>query len=287
MLAATQTPGLLPNAIELEQTMKFSDAIARSSFCPSKYRNHPEDVFVAILMGLEVGLKPMQALQNIAVINDRPCVWGDAALALVQASGELEYIDEKIEGNLEVNGVATCTIKRKGLEMKVIRSFGIDDAKRAGLWSRDTYKKYPARMLQMRARGFALRDAFADVLKGLNIREEVEDLPVEKEITSMNPSHALIEELQQHLKAEVKPLVIEAKQPSVVKIREKIQSAQTQDELNQLTEAIKHGDYSEKDKAEMRKVFKDKKASLTRPRSETVTEHSMHSIKSSEQTNQS
>src|SRR5262249_44127267 len=33
-------------------------------------------------------------------------------------------------------------------------------------------------MLQMRARGFALRDAFADVLKGLHLREEFEDAQV-------------------------------------------------------------------------------------------------------------
>ena len=69
MLPSTQTYSLLPSAVELEQTMRFSSAIAKSSFCPAKYKNHPEDVLVAILMGLEVGLKPMQALQNIAVIN--------------------------------------------------------------------------------------------------------------------------------------------------------------------------------------------------------------------------
>jgi hypothetical protein len=39
-------------------------------------------------------------------------------------------------------------------------------------------------MLQMRARGFALRDAFPDVLKGLITAEEAQDMPVEeKDIT--------------------------------------------------------------------------------------------------------
>ena len=47
-------------------------------------------------------------------------------------------------------------------------------------------------MLQMRARGFALRDAFADVIAGLYIKEELEDMiPEEKEI---NPEPKEIKE---------------------------------------------------------------------------------------------
>jgi hypothetical protein len=37
-------------------------------------------------------------------------------------------------------------------------------------------------MLQMRARGFALRDSFPDALRGLYITEELVDLPQEREI---------------------------------------------------------------------------------------------------------
>ncbi len=37
------------------------------------------------------------------------------------------------------------------------------------------WTQYPERMLKLRARGFTLRDAFPDVLKGIKAREEVED----------------------------------------------------------------------------------------------------------------
>jgi hypothetical protein len=51
-------------------------------------------------------------------------------------------------------------------------------------------------MLQMRARGFALRDAYPDVLKGLISVEEAQDYPEEtkrpaKDITPRNPLDAL------------------------------------------------------------------------------------------------
>ena len=45
---------------------------------------------IAIMHGLEVGLSPLSALQRIAVINGRPTIWGDGALALVKASGLCE-----------------------------------------------------------------------------------------------------------------------------------------------------------------------------------------------------
>ena len=201
---------MLPNARSnvipksWSDAIHYANAIARSNFCPKDYRNKPEDILVAIQMGLEVGLKPMQAVQGIAVINSRPAIWGDAALAVVEASGKLEYIKETIEGDLKTNAMATCAIKRRGKKNEVIRTFSVDDAKRAGLWNKDIYQKYPQRMLQMRARSWTLRDAFADVLKGLNIREEVEDIPAEKTISSYqeNRQSDLLEELQQQLKEE-------------------------------------------------------------------------------------
>jgi hypothetical protein len=52
----------------------------------------------------------------------------------------------------------------------------VADAKRAGVWGKaGPWTQYPKRMLGIRARSFALRDVFPDVLGGLDIREEVED----------------------------------------------------------------------------------------------------------------
>jgi hypothetical protein len=138
-----------------------------------------EKVFIAVQMGLEVGLTPMQAVQNIAVINGRPLVWGDAGLALVMASGLLEDIEETVEN---VNGVitATCKVKRKGVNSYIERSFSMEDAHRAGLDKKPgPWQQYPKRMLQMRARWWALRDGFADVLRGLRGREEIDEIELE------------------------------------------------------------------------------------------------------------
>jgi hypothetical protein len=173
------------------EAMEFSKMLSESSMVPRAYQGKPQDIMVCVQWGYELGLAPMQALQNIAVINGKPSVYGDAMAALVQASPVCEGIDEHIEGDGTTNPVAICVAKRKGRN-PVIAKFSVEDAKRAGLWGKQgPWTQYPKRMLQMRARGFALRDAFPDVLKGLISAEEAEDYPTEsngkpiKDITPM------------------------------------------------------------------------------------------------------
>lgn len=168
---------------------RLAALIAASDFIPKDYKGKPGNVMVAMQMGAEIGLAPLQAVQNIAVINGRPSVWGDAGLAIVQGHKEFQDIIEKFEGTGNAL-TAVCVLKRKGKE-PVERRFGVADAVAAGLW--DTREKvtrwkdgqqkevrndspwhrYAKRMLQMRARWWAMRDLFADALKGVQGAEEI------------------------------------------------------------------------------------------------------------------
>lgn len=165
----------------LTEAMKFAEMISTSSFCPSTMRGKAGDVLLAMQMGFEVGLNPMQAIQNIAVINGRPCLWGDGALAVILGSPAYEYHKEWEEGSIaDGNLTAYCLVKRKGND-EYVKEFSMEDAKKANLWDKPgPWKQYPGRMLQMRARAFAIRDQFADALRGIAIREEVEDYEVIK-----------------------------------------------------------------------------------------------------------
>ena len=168
----------------LSEYMELARMLAESDIVPLAYKGKPGNVLVALQMGAEVGLHPVQALQSIAVINGKPTIWGDAGLGIVMASGQLEDIEETDDGQ-----IATCRLRRKNRPTEVIRSFSVADSKAAQMYERDnhgngkwvaladraTWKSFPKRMRQMRARWWALRDLFPDVLKGLAGREEVED----------------------------------------------------------------------------------------------------------------
>lgn len=158
---------------DIDQAFRIARAIAMSGMAPKSYGGDENKCFVGIMAGAELGLLPFQALQSIAVIGNNPAIWGDGALALVQASGLLEDIEETDDGN-----TATCKLVRKGRATPIVRAFSMEDAKKAQLAGKTgPWTQYPQRMRQMRARSWAMRDGFADVLKGLHIAEEVRDRP--------------------------------------------------------------------------------------------------------------
>lgn len=158
-----------------EQALTFAGYLADSELVPKDYRGKPSNCLIAMQWGAELGLKPLQAMQNIANINGRPALWGDAVIALVRASPLCEFVIETDDGQ-----TATCRVKRRG-EPEQSRTFGVEDAKAAGLLGKPgPWTQYPKRMRQMRARAFALRDVFPDVLRGLPVAEEVMDAPAER-----------------------------------------------------------------------------------------------------------
>ena len=163
------------NYNELE---KIAKQYASSNLVPKTYSGKPLDCLVAIQAGMSLGLVPWQSLQNIAVINGKPTVFGDALIALVRRHPDCKGIKETIDGEGDAR-TATCTVKRlQGGEIEEItKTFSWKDAKNANLTTRGPWKSYPDRMLQMRARGFALRDAFSDAMAGVITREEAEDYP--------------------------------------------------------------------------------------------------------------
>lgn len=184
-LINTNQQGFAPTT--LDEAMRFSDMLAKSSMVPKAYQGKPEDVLVAVQWGKELGLAPLQALQNIACINGKPSVYGDAAMALVQNSSVCENIEEFVEGEGTPNPTAVCVAHRKN-RTPITARFSVEDARRAGLWGKQgPWTAYPKRMLQMRARGFALRDAFPDVLKGLITVEEAADYPDEAKPVARAP----------------------------------------------------------------------------------------------------
>ena len=172
------TPRNLTEAMELAKLWSASEIV------PKEFRGKPGDILVAIQMGMEVGLSPAQAVQSIAVINGRPTLWGDTALALVRNSGLLVAIEERGADEALKLQEGYCAVQRKNEEL-VVRKFSVEHAQKAGLWGRQgPWNTYPGRMLQMRARSWAIRDVFPDVLKGLQVREEVEDIR-EAEVVSI------------------------------------------------------------------------------------------------------
>ena len=178
IMAGGQVAALIPQS--LDEAFRVSQAIAASGLAPRGI-DKAEQIMVAIMAGAELGLAPFQSLQSFAIVNNRPTLWGDGLLAVVRARGV--RVREWLEG--EGDGmVANCLAIRPDTGEEVERTFSVADAKKAGLWGKTgPWQQYPKRMLQMRARALALRDGCADMLRGIQVREEVEDYQPVRDVT--------------------------------------------------------------------------------------------------------
>lgn len=189
---STRTPVQMGTGhLAMDEAWRLAKAIAASDMVPKHYRANPAAVLVAIQMGGEVGLSPMAAVQSIKVVNNIPSLWGDGFLAVIVASSVYKDHDEYflvggarkdflLPADLQKDDTAAvCTFWRTDRDRPRTAAFSVAQAKKAGLWTKaGPWTEYPDRMLKMRARGFAGRDGFADVLRGLRLAEEVADLPV-------------------------------------------------------------------------------------------------------------
>ncbi len=172
-IPAAQPFSLAPR--NFDEAWRMAEILADSDLVPKDFRGKPGNCLIAMQWGAEVNLGALQSVQNIAVINGRPSMWGDALIALVRSSPLCESIIETDDGH-----TATCRVKRRG-EPEQVRTFSAEDAKQAGLQGKQgPWQQYPKRMRQMRARAFALRDVFPDVLKGIPMAEELQDTPAER-----------------------------------------------------------------------------------------------------------
>jgi hypothetical protein len=183
----TSEPAFSLVPANLTQALELAKLIADSDLAPKDYKGKPGNVLIAVQMGQEVGLPPMSAIQNIAVINGKPGLYGDVGKSILLAAGFI--IEEDDVEVIKKTGMGRCKITRPG-HPPVERTFSRDSAKTAGLIGKQgPWSQYPERMMAWRAFWFAARDAAADVLKGLSGAEELGDATL-KDITPMSAGTA-------------------------------------------------------------------------------------------------
>lgn len=255
MKGGVLTPQNLSEAIEVAKL------IAHSGIVPKQFDGNPGAVLVAIQMGSELGLSPMAALQGVAVINGRPTVWGDAMLAIVTSHPDCVDVVET-----EGDTWAKCLVRRRG-RTPVERVFTVDDAKKAGLWGKQgPWQNYPRRMLQMRARGFALRDAFPDALRGIVSTEEARDydLTAAPEFTEPTVIPAGTHKFGFGKKAETAPAAATDPAPvapsGAAAVLAQIAAAKSEDELLSAADGAKK--LPDGERAAVRAAYKSKLAEL-------------------------
>lgn len=184
-LATTATNGAVPARYEapvqgvntlayeptnLDEAFRMAQILVSSGLTPRGV-DTPQKAFLIMAQGRELGLSTMQSLGNIYVVEGKVSLSSDLMAAMVLKSSVCEYL-RVVEMTAER---ATYAAKRKGgNEFRF--SFSWEDANKAGLTGRATYKANPADMLRHRALSKTVRAVFPDVVAGLYSRDEAEDI---------------------------------------------------------------------------------------------------------------
>ena len=168
------TPGKALEVRNIGNAYAVADLLVKTGFAPKGYT--VDTAVVAMIAGNRLGLDALSSVQGIAVVNGRPCLWGDQRAAIIQ--GSPVYGGQRVEyfGAGDEAGCRVTAWRKGGEDNPTVETFTVKDAKRAGLWGKPgPWTQYPRQMLFNRARAFAYRHAFADALFGVGFREEEED----------------------------------------------------------------------------------------------------------------
>ena len=200
-----QTPAFVQEKLNsLAGALEYANVLLKSGIAPAHFyhkdsngkpdytKGKPEAVVIVLQFGSEIGMSPMQALQQLVPVNNLVSLKGDGAKALIQRSGKLATWEEVEIGTQGKDDWGfRISASRKDTGEKNTASFTVADAKRAGLWIDDAalqrsqglrhspWYKHPRRMLKYRALGFISRDLFPDVLSGIYTEEEAADMSID------------------------------------------------------------------------------------------------------------
>jgi len=198
------------NGLEMmEKALKFSEIMAQADIIPVHYRGKPANVFIAVQSALRMNLDPMQIMQNTFVISGKLGMVTAFAISLANQSGLFDSgIRYRIDGSGENLKVTAYTNLKKG-GAEISYTITMREAMAEGWTKNSKYRTLPELMLRYRAATLLIRTHVPEVLNGMHMVEEIEDVVMSTKDVTPNKSQSISSKLDSvlsHQEAEVKEL---------------------------------------------------------------------------------
>ncbi|GGG04403.1 hypothetical protein GCM10007304_18130 [Rhodococcoides trifolii] len=160
---------LVRHAETMATAKQLADAMCGSDLVPAIYRGKPANGAAAILYGAELGLNPIQSLQQIFVVHGSPAIYARTMVALVKSRGHKLWTEESTDQSVTVCG------QLRGDDHIERSTWTYERARKAGYTSNKKYDTDPQAMLYAKAATEICRKIAPDVLLGIAFsREELE-----------------------------------------------------------------------------------------------------------------
>lgn len=172
-------------------TWEFSVKLSKSKMVPIIFQGKPEDIFVTVIYGNELGLAPIMSLNSICVIQGQVTLKVQTMNAIVRSKHPEAIINIQTDDS---NLIATVEVKRNKDDKGYTSRWDMEKAKLMGLASKNNWQVQPMNMLKARALSDALRTVFPDSLLGLYSSEEMEDVPVGPTVVTKDENRNMMDE---------------------------------------------------------------------------------------------
>jgi hypothetical protein len=166
---STESTTALVPIDEAPITFKTVKMLADSPTIPTHLAGHPQDIVATILNGRELGLAPMESINNLYMVNGKISLSGKTMLGLIRKAGHRVMLDIKLTGTT----IECYRLQPDGsqfLEGSV--GFNQADVKRAKMSKKDTYIEYPQMMMAWRAVSMAARFFYSDCITAVSYTPE-------------------------------------------------------------------------------------------------------------------
>lgn len=181
-----------PNAIfspeGLKRMLAVCEHFRQSQALPTSYKN-PQSVLMAIQAGRELGMKPIESINGMMVINGQIKLWGTAL------TGRITQLGYKIKwGECTAQNASVSVIDPDGVETGV-ETYTIEDAKTAGLLGKQNWRGHAKTMLRWRVLSNCIKFNFPHLLQGYSLVEDddnVDHIQGEKEIVQQDNASQLL-----------------------------------------------------------------------------------------------
>ena len=169
VVPAVATPPAIEADAVLSVELRKAHMIAKSGDAiPKSYRGNDGAILLAMDWANKRGLDLITALQSVSFFDGKPMIDATMQRALARQAGYRVIVSDASATS------ATVTVSEQG-EVIGSATFTIEEAKAAGLTSKNTWKNYAEDMLVARATTRAIRRFAADVMVGLSIEDEIVD----------------------------------------------------------------------------------------------------------------
>lgn len=157
------------------ESYKLASVLAKSSLVPQQYQGKTEDCALAIDMADRMGVSPLMVMQSLYVVKGKPSWSGQACMSFIKAKyGDAQPVYTGQRGS-DTRGCFVRVIKPDG-EVIEGTEVTIAMAKSEGWMSNSKWKNMPEQMLAYRAAAFFARVYCPEILMGVSVEGEVEDM---------------------------------------------------------------------------------------------------------------